>query len=152
MSELEEGILKNLTSINVRKKGIQPNRVSQESVHLHWLVQWIRWGKTKPAQGSACWSAYESTEKDLSLVLQKRKWSSQNVICDLLCFLIWKSFYFVVPSPFSSNHRHKAEFQNSRVRVFGFTIFLNHNSSWKRVFSKQHKTYFSLKTEDQQLI
>ena len=41
MSELEEDILKNLTSINVRKKGIQPNRVSQESVHLHWLVQYI---------------------------------------------------------------------------------------------------------------
>lgn len=37
------------------------------------------------------------------------------------------------------DRRHKAAFQNSRVRVLGFTIFLNHYSFWKTVLSNHHK-------------
>lgn len=59
----------------------------------------------------------------------------KHVMCDLLCFLI----FFVVPLPFVRDHRHKAAFQNSRVRVFNFTIFLNCFSFWKKMFSEQHK-------------
>lgn len=151
---IKKGYLKNLTSISVRKKGIQANWVSQKSAHLHWLVQCIRCGKTKPAetlaQPQGTDQPMKSTEKDPSLFLQKRKPSSQNVMCDLLCLLIWKMFLFCGSFSISSNHRHRAKFQNSRVRLFGFTIFLNHYSFWKRVFSKQHKTHFSFKAEEQQ--